>query len=152
MVLEKVKHSFNGVIQGVFSVKKPDSSEHTQIESVNELLSNESVSIVSRDLNELVLKLRKKHLVDEISIAELNGSLLATTNHDAGLKESISSAALFAYITSEINETKTFMIKAKQWIMIMPFNNKLYIVKADANLTEIELKALANDVEDFIKN
>jgi len=121
----------------------------TQFNSVKEILSRDQVSITSRDLKEVVKKLRKKHLVDGISVANLNGSLIISTEPNA-LKEAITSAALYQYINSEISNSKAVMIKSNGWLMILPHADKLYIVRADASLTEIELKALAEDVERFL--
>ncbi|MBI5884948.1 hypothetical protein HZB89_02510 [archaeon] len=143
--IEKTLAGLAGKLLAIDSTKYPEQ----QFNSVKEILSREQVTITSHDLQDFVRKLKKKHLVDEISVAELNGSLIASSELN-GLKQAITSAALYQYINSEINESKAVMIKSKEWVMILPFAGKLYIVKADASLTEIELKALANDIECFL--
>jgi hypothetical protein len=137
--------AFAGKLLAIDSSAYPEK----QFNSVREILSREQVNITSHDLKDVVKKLRKKHLVDEISVASLTGSLIISSEPD-GLKQAITSAALYQYINSEINGSKTIMIKSNGWIMIVPHASKLYIVRADASLTETELKALADDVERFL--
>lgn len=143
----------NGFWRTVFSklwaIDSTKYPEH-QFSSVRELLQHEHISVTAKDLQELVKKLRLKHLVDEISIANFNGSLIVSSTPN-GLKHAISSAALFSYISSEVQDSQMVFVKSDAWLMIFPLNKKLFVVKANASLTEIELKALASDVERFLE-
>ncbi len=100
-------------------------------------------------LDELVKILRHKHLVDSICISTNTGTLLASTN-GTGISESVIGTALFNYVSSEVPKSEAVLIKSKDWFMLLPYNKRIYIVKAPASLSTIELKAIAKEVEEFL--
>jgi len=99
----------------------------------------------TNDIMKLLEVLKKKHLVDEIIVTTLNGSSIASTNGN-GVSEAVAGAALYNYIKSEIPKSDSILIKSDGWYMLFPLNNKLYIVKASASLTNVELQALAKEL------
>ena len=99
-----VKGFWKSLIEKVWAIDSTRYPEQ-QFESMRELLRHEQVNVTAKDLQELVKKLRLKHWVDEISIANFNGSLLVSSQPNA-LKQAISSAAMFSYVASEIMESK----------------------------------------------
>lgn len=104
------------------------------------------------DVKEFLGVLKKKHLVDEIVVASLNGSAIVSTNGNS-VSQAVSGAALFNYIKSEIPRSEAVIIKSSQsagWHMIFPCNKKLYIVRASSDLSTIELRALAKEIEAFL--
>jgi len=122
-----------------------------QVNAIADMFSHLNFDIETDDLKELVKLLKKKHLVDSIVVTKRNGSVIASTNGE-GMKEAITGTALFNYISSEIPKSQSVLIKSKDdWYMIFPFKERIYIVRAGSNLTTIELKALAREVEDFIE-
>ncbi|PIN85067.1 MAG: hypothetical protein COV47_04150 [Candidatus Diapherotrites archaeon CG11_big_fil_rev_8_21_14_0_20_37_9] len=99
---------------------------------------------------EIFLKeLKKKHLVDDIVVSSLNGSSIASTNGHA-ISSAVTGAALYNYVQSEIPKSQSVIIKADNWHMIIPYNGKLYIVRASSDLSTIELKALAKEIDKFL--
>ena len=148
-LLKTVQLTFRGFAEKVLdidSTKYPES----QFNTVRELLSREEVNISSKNLDELILKLKKKHLVDDISISSPQGSLLVSSAKN-GLKEAITGASLFSYINSEIQNSEVILVKSNLfWTMLLNHKGKLYSVKAPSSLTSIELKAIARDVELFL--
>jgi hypothetical protein len=101
-------------------------------------------------LKELVAVLKKKHMVDEIIIAQNNGGLLASTEGD-GITAAVSSTALFYYVQSEIPESQYVLIKSgNDWNMIFHYGKKIFVIKAPASLSTLELRAIAREVEDFL--
>ncbi len=120
----------------------------TQLTEISEILSKHNFNINTTDLKKLLGLLKKKHLVDNICVASKNGSVIASTANGNSLKEAITGTAMFNYIKSEIPRSETILIKSNEWYMIMPYKNKVFIVRAPASLSTIEFNALAKEVED----
>ncbi|MDO8538385.1 MAG: hypothetical protein Q7S21_05865 [archaeon] len=121
-----------------------------QVNALADMFSHLNFDIETDDLKELVKLLKKKHLVDSIVVTKRNGSVIASTNGNA-LKEAITGTALYNYISSEIPKSQSVLIKSSDdWYMLFPFKEKMYIVRAGSNLSNIELKALAKEIEEFI--
>ena len=103
----------------------------------------------NRDL--LIGVLKRKHLVDSICVAKLNGSTIASTNGSSGT-ECILGTSMFKYINSELPKSESVFVKVDgNWLMIMPYDAKMYIVRAPSNLSTIELKAIAKELERALK-
>lgn len=101
------------------------------------------------NLDDLVKMLRKKHSVESIIVSNGNGSAIASSN-GAGIKQALSKTALFNYINSELPKSEAVLIKSKQWHMLLAFKDKIYIVNAASDLTQLELKAIAREVEEYL--
>jgi hypothetical protein len=121
-----------------------------QVSAIADMFAHLNFDIETDDLKELVKLLKKKHLVDSIVVTKKNGSVIASTNGQ-GMKEAITGTALFNYISSEIPRSQSVLIKCDDWYMIFPFKERMYIVRAGANLSTIELRALAKEIEEFIE-
>lgn len=102
------------------------------------------------ELDELVKILKKKYMADSICVSTKNGSLIVSTN-GLDTNQAVTCAALFNYINSEIPKSETVFIKSDGWQMFFPYNDKIYIIKAGAELSYTELQALAKDIESFFK-
>jgi len=101
-----------------------------------------------KELNSLVKILTKKHLVDSIAVVEKDGSVVVSSN-GTSFSEGIKASALLNYISSEMPRSSTVMIKDDAWYMLYPFKGKIYIVKAHNNLTTIEMRAIAREIDNF---
>ncbi len=101
------------------------------------------------DIIEFLKALKKKHLVDEIVVSTLNGSAIASTNGHS-VSQAITGAALFNYVKSELPKSETVLVKSNGWHMLFVFNKKLYMVRAASDLSNVELKALAKEIDRFI--
>jgi GTPase Era involved in 16S rRNA processing len=104
-----------------------------------------------KELEELLKVLRKKHLVDSITIVEKDGSITASSN-SSSFSEGIRASALFSYINSEMPQSSAVMIKCGSWYMLYPYNNRIYIIQAHSHLTTIEMKVIAKEIEAFSSN
>lgn len=121
-----------------------------QLTALEDLLARRFVDETAADLKELVHVLKKKHQVDSISISQMNGSLLASSNTN-GVNEAITASALFNYVQAEIPKSEVVLIKSKNWNMLFRHNGRIFIIKAPASLATIEMKAISNEVEAFLQ-
>ena len=101
------------------------------------------------DAHKFLNELKKKHMVDDIVVASFNGSSLLSSNGNS-VSRAVSGAALFNYVHSELPKSESLMVKSNGWHMIVPYNKKLYIVKAASDLSNIELRALAKEIDSFL--
>jgi hypothetical protein len=101
------------------------------------------------NMDEFLNLLKKKHLVDSISIASTDGSLISSSNGH-GLTESLTGSALFNYLKSELPKSEVLLVKEKDWFMIFYWKQKLFIVRSPSNLSPIELQVLAKEIEEFL--
>lgn len=120
-----------------------------QLSALEDLLANRPLDQLPSDLSELVRVLKRKHVVDSISVSQMNGSLLASTNGN-GISEAITASALFNYIQSEIPKSEVVLIKSKAWNMLFQYHGKIFVIKAPASLSTIELRAISKEVEAFL--
>ena len=145
-------------ISGVFRrfaevVLDIDSTELSieQCRALEEFSAKMKFDTDTTDLKKLMGVLKRKHLVDSICVAKLNGSSIASTNGSSGT-ECILGTSMFKYINSELPKSESVFVKVDgNWLMIMPYDAKMYIVRAPSNLSTIELKAIAKELERALK-
>jgi hypothetical protein len=113
------------------------------------LLEYRAVNLCSKNLDDFLLKLRKKHLVNHIIITDLEGIVIASTEKD--LKEGFKSAAMYNYINTEIKDLSIILIESKGWNIIFKYSDKVYFIKANDSLSRTEVYAIVNDLENYLK-
>ncbi len=101
-------------------------------------------------MKQFLNELQKKHLVESITISNLNGSALASSN-GSGQKDALSGTALFNYINSEMPKSEIVLIKSHSWKMLIPWNEKIYIITAASDLAKCELESIAKEIEIFLQ-
>lgn len=122
-----------------------------QVKMISDLFANYGFSFNSKNLRDLMKTLKRKHLVDLIIVAKTDGSIIASSEGN-GLHEAITGTALFNYVSSELPKSKTLLVKQENsWFMVLHFNEKIFIIKAAASLSTIELHALAKEMELLMK-
>ncbi len=121
-----------------------------QFELLRDMSGNHKFDLSVEDLKDLVKILKKKHMVDSITVATQNGSMLVSSNGQ-GVKQALIGSALFNYIKSEIPKSEAVLIKSHGWHMLIPFGEKIYIVNAASDMTHTELNAIAKEVETFLE-
>lgn len=150
MVLRNVSSLLRKVTRKVLDVEN-DSPPHDQMDLLNNFLARHKWELNTSSLQDLIQGMKKKHLVDSICICSPNGSIVISTDEN-DFSEALIGSALFNYIKNELPESETVLIKDKDnWFMVFPYNAKVYIIRAGADLTTIELRALAKEVESFLK-
>ncbi|MDD3178099.1 MAG: hypothetical protein PHR26_01135 [Candidatus ainarchaeum sp.] len=132
-----------------FSNRILDIEDSLPPRGLESLLEYRAINLSSKDLDDFLLKLRSKHLVNHIIVTDLDGIVIGSTDKD--LKEGFKSAAMYNYINSEVKDLSIILIESKGWQIIFKNNNKVYFIKANDNLTRIEVQALVNDLENYLK-
>ena len=123
---------------------------YEQLEILNDFLSKHQFDLSSGNIEKLLRELKKKHLVDSISVIGKDGELVVSSEGNGNQEASLASS-LLNYIDAEIATPESVLIKGNNsWFMLFPFNSKTYIIKAQASLSNIELKALAKELESFV--
>ena len=117
---------------------KPDS----QVEFLKAFLSKHDY-IFSDDFGENLEILKKKHLVDDFIVTNFDGSIVVSSE-DSSPSEGIMGTAMLSYIKSELPDCESVLIKREHgWFMLFNLAQKVFIVRAGSELSNIELKALA---------
>jgi len=150
MAFQKIASVFRGFASRVLAI---DDTElpRGQIKIIREMLCNHNLELNGNSLAEILVKLRQKHLVDSIIVTKRDGAVVATTEQN-GLKAAITGTALFNYVSSELVTPETVLIKSDgDWFMVFLFSEKIFVVKASASLSTTELKALAKELDSFLK-
>jgi hypothetical protein len=149
MVISKVSTLMKGIASKVLDLE--DERMNEQFKMLKEAARNNRFDLDVAELKQLVKVLKAKHAVDSIIVAYNNGSLLISSN-GPDLKDAITGSALLSYIRSEIPKSEAvFIKKSKGWYMLYPQGRKIYIVHAANNLHSVELHAIAEDLEEFVK-
>jgi len=132
-----------------FSNRVLNIEDQSDIASLSSLMEYRRINLSSKDLDDFLMKLKRKHLVNHIIVTNTNGIVIGSTEKD--LKEGFKSAAMYNYINSEFNNLSIILIESKGWQIIFKFNDKVYFIKANDSLSKIEVQALINDLENYLK-
>jgi len=122
-----------------------DTGEETNI---SEMLRYKKIDLCSKDLDEYLSKLRKKHLVNDIVVTDIDGLVIGTTSKN--LKDGFRSAAMYNYINSETKNLSIILIEADGWQIIFKFEKKVYFLRANDSLSRIEVMAIVKDIENYL--
>jgi hypothetical protein len=101
------------------------------------------------DLTDFLMKLRVKHLINDIIITEMDGTIVASTSRD--LKDGFKSAAMYNYINSELERLSIILIESNGWQIIFKDKNRIYFIKANDSLSKIEVTTMIDEIENFLK-
>ena len=126
--------------------KKP----HAQLEFLKDFLSKHRY-VFSEDFEENLEILKRKHLVDSFLVTNLDGSIVVSSEGNGHI-DGIMGTAMLSYIKSELPDSESVLIKRQgHWFMLFPLNKKVFIVKAGAELTNVELRALAFELDGLLQ-
>ena len=143
-MIRKFLHSFTGRFDD--STSKPIS----QIEFLKDFLSRHKY-VFTQDFEENLVVLKRKHLVDSFLVTNLDGSIIVSSDGN-GHTDGIMGTAMLSYIKSELPDSESVLIKRNgSWFMLFPLNKKVFIVRAGSELTNIELKALAFELDGLLQ-
>ena len=121
-----------------------------QLNLLSDYLWRHKFDTNARDAKELLKVLEKKHMVDGISVLAASGALLASSNGN-GVEEAMTGAALYSYVSSEFPESESILVKSRgAWFMVYRSMKRIFLVKAGASLSNIELAAISREIEGFL--
>ncbi|MFA6064599.1 MAG: hypothetical protein WCW44_01195 [archaeon] len=120
-----------------------------QIEFLKDFLSKHKY-VYSADFEENLNILKRKHLVDSFLVTNMDGSIVVSSEGN-GHSEGIVGTAMLSYIKSELPDSESVLIKRNgHWFMLFPLNKKVFIVKAGSELSNLELRALAIEMDSLL--
>lgn len=107
--------------------------------------------VYSHDFEENLRVLKRKHLVDSFLVTNLDGSIVVSSDGN-GHTEGIMGTAMLSYIKSELPDSESVLIKRHgHWFMLFPLHKRVFIVKAGSDLSNIELHALALELDTLLR-
>ncbi len=122
-----------------------------QFAMIQDVLANETIQIKGSEAKELLSCLKKKHLVNSITVRRIkNGTVFSSSGN--GQAESKNASDLMGFATKNFATADIVTMRTeKDWVMLMPFKESIYIIKANSCLSTIELKAIAREIEFELK-
>jgi hypothetical protein len=141
VMIKKVLKKFVMKVMDVDDTEAPVS----QLQLLRDFLSRHRYEF-SDDFDENLATLKRKHMVDSFVVTNTDGSVILSSEGN-GHMEGIVGTAMYSYIQSELPGSESVLVKKDDgWFMIFSIDKKIYIVKAGCELSNIELKALANEL------
>ncbi|MDD3244661.1 MAG: hypothetical protein PHU47_00760 [Candidatus ainarchaeum sp.] len=131
------------------SAKVLNVEDYSRDNCLSSLLEYKPIFIHSVDLTDFLMKLRVKHLINDIIITDLDGVIVASTSKD--LKEGFKSAAMYNYINSELNKLSIILIESDGWHIIFKNQENIYFMKANDSLSRIEVTTIIDEIDGFLK-
>ncbi len=146
MGLNKLFTKFASKVLDFDSTELPEQ----QFAMIYDVLAKPMPLIKGKEAQELLTCIKKKHLVNSITIRKLDKGLVFSSSGN-GQKESASGQELLGFINRAFSETDFITLRSKkEWVMLMPFKESLFIVKANSSLSTVELKAIAKEIEKIL--
>lgn len=138
-----------------FAVKVLD-FDHTslpehQFAIIHDMLASQTIAIEGKEAKDLLNCLKKKHLVNSITVRRFkSGNVYSSSGN--GMQESLNASNIMEFVNKNFSSADIVTMRTeKEWIMLMPIQNSLYIVKANSSLSTIELKIIAKEIEAVLK-
>lgn len=78
----------------------------------------------------------------------MDGIIIASTTKK--LRDGFTSAAMYNYINSEINDLSIILIEANGWQIIFKHNKRVYFLRANDALTRVEVQVIISDIEHYL--
>jgi len=144
-----------GHIFTVFAAKVLD-FDHTalpeqQFALIQDLLAGRRVRVQGKEAKDLLACLKKKHLVNSITVRNLKSNLVFSSTGN-GMQESKFGESIVNFVNKSFAPAGMVTLKTdKEWVMFLPQGDSLYIVKANSSLSTIELRALSREIDKSLK-
>ena len=144
-MIKKVLKKFVAKVMDVDDTEAPLSQMHV----LRDFLSRHRYEF-SDDFEENLMTLKRKHMVESFVVTNNDGSVIVSSE-GSGHMEGIVGTAMFSYIQSELPGSEAVLVKKDDgWFMLVALDKRIYIIKAGSELSNIELKALANELHSMI--
>lgn len=120
-----------------------------QFAMIQDVLANSKVKVQGKEAKQLLLCLKRKHLVN--SITRMREGLVFSSSGN-GEAESKSGKEILNFVNENFDKTDVITMRTeREWVMLMPMQGSLYVVRANSTLSTVELKALASEIEAVLK-
>lgn len=144
-MVRRILKKFAAKVMDVDDTEKPVS----QMEVLRDFLSKHRYEF-SDDFEENLRVLKRKHMVDSFVVTNDDGSVIVSSEGN-GHMEGIVGTAMYSYIKSELPNSESILVKKDDgWFMLASLDEKIYIIKAGSELSNIELKTLATEIHSMI--
>ncbi len=148
-MMTKLMGIFRGIASSILEIDDT-TVPYEQLEILNDFLSKYHFNLNPGDMNRLLSELKRKHLVDSITVMNNDGELVVSSEGNGNM-DVLSASSLLKHIDTDLASPESVLIKGSNgWFMLFPFNERTYVVKAQSSLSNIELKALAAELESFV--
>ncbi len=142
-----IKNIFSNLFKPQY--QQTSSSSNSQVEFLKDFLSKHNY-IFSKDFGKNLEILKRKHLVESFVVTNFDGSIILSSESTQE-NDGIIGTAMLSYIKSELPQTQTVLIKKEDgWFMLFNLNNKVFIVRAGSELSNLELRALAFELTELL--
>ena len=122
-----------------------------QFAMIQDMLANETVQVKGKDMQEILSCLKRKHLVNSITIRRLRDGIVFSSSGN-GQAESNNASHIADFVNKTFSSAALVAMRTeKEWVMLLPFNGSIFVVKANSALSGIELRALARETESLLK-
>lgn len=122
-----------------------------QFAMIRDVLANETVPVKGKDMQEILSCLKKKHLVNSITVRTLRDGLVFSSSGN-GLAESKNASQIVNFVNKTFSSADLVAMRTeKEWVMLLPSNGGIFVVKANSTLSGIELRAIAREIEALLK-
>lgn len=122
-----------------------------QFALIQDMLAGQSNEIKGRDAVELLASLKKKHLVNSITVRRIKDNLIFSSSGN-GFDEGENASDIMNFVNRVFDGTDFFSMRTKKdWVMLFPYENNLYLIKANSSVSPVELKAIAKEIEKTLK-
>lgn len=122
-----------------------------QFAMIQDMIANEIVQVKGNDTQELLSCLKRKHLVNSITVRRLKDGIVFSSSGN-GQAESKNASQIVDFVNKTFSSTDIVTMRTeKEWVMLLPLNGSIFVVKANSALSWIELRALAREIEALLK-
>ena len=136
-----------GFLNKVFSRKTFEEKEKEYIEFIRELLARPKLPVKDpKSLNDFAKNIAAEFLVDSITVARRNGSVLMTTG-DNSFERAVKQSSIYEFIASEFPKTKMLSIKDMDtYNIIYPQGDLIYMLKSSADISPTETRRIVHQL------
>jgi len=122
-----------------------------QFAIIQDMVANQTIPITGKGVKDILLCIKKKHIVNSITVRRMkDGVVFSSTGN--GMGESKNASDLLAFVGKSFSGTDVITMRnEKEWVMLLPLQEHLYIVKANSTVSTVELKAIAKEIQSVLK-
>lgn len=122
-----------------------------QFAMIQDMLANEKILVKGKEEKELLNCLKRKHLVNSITMRRIRDGLVFSSSGN-GQAESKNASDIMNFVNKNFALADIVTMRTeKEWIMLLPLQENLYVIKANSSLSMVELKAISKEIETILK-